>query len=66
MIEVEGPVTMHSSNSGARAANEADSRQRRGPANRRRRVHPGGGPPHPGVGNGPPRQNKCENFSIKN
>ena len=43
MIEVEGPVTMHSSNSGARAANEADSRQRRGPANRRRSLHPGGG-----------------------
>ena len=42
MIEVEGPATMHSSNTGARAANEADSRQRRGPANRRRSVHGGG------------------------
>ena len=33
---------MHSSNRSARAANEADSRQRRGPANRRRSVHAGG------------------------
>ena len=42
MIRAEGPVAMQSSNSGAPAANEADSRRRRGPANRRRSVHPGG------------------------
>ena len=56
MIEVEGPVTMYSSNSGTRAANEADSRQRRGPANRRRSVlH----------WEGPPRQKKCEKNCLK-
>ena len=65
IIGVEGPVTMHSSNSGARAANEAESHQRRGPANRRRRVHPGGGPPHPGVVKGPPRQKKCEKCGLR-
>ena len=34
---------MQSSNSSARAASEADARRRRGPADRRRSVHPGGG-----------------------
>ena len=62
MIEVEGPVTMHSWNSGARAANEADSRQRRGPANRRRRVHPGGGPPPTrGWSKAPPAKKSVKN-----
>ena len=66
MIEVDGPVTMHSSNSGAWAANEADSRQRRGPANRRRRVHPGEGPPPtPGWSKAPPRQKKCEKCCLR-
>ena len=64
MVGVEGPVTMHSSNSGARAANVADSRQRRGPANRRRSVHPGGGPPTRGWAKAPPRQ-KSEKFGLK-
>ena len=54
---------MHSSNSGARAANEADSRQRRGPANRRRSVYPGEAPP-PGGGQRPPRQ-KSEKLCLK-
>jgi hypothetical protein len=57
MIEVQGPVTVHSSNSGARAANEADSRQRRVPANRRRSLHPGGG--------GPPPPNKLRKNLLK-
>ena len=39
----EGPAAMQSSNSSARAASEADARRRRGPADRRRSVHPGGG-----------------------
>ena len=60
MIEVEGPVTMHSSNSGGRAANEADLRQRRGPANRRRSVHAGGG-----AKGSPLRQKKCEKICLK-
>ena len=44
-IRAEWPVTMQSSNTGARAANEANARWRRGPADGRRSVHPGGGGP---------------------
>ena len=68
MIGVEGPVTMQSSNSGARAANEADSCQRQGPANRRRSVYPGGGPPTRGWAKAPPAKKSeklCLNFKQK-
>ena len=40
-IWTEGPATMQSSNSSARAASEADAHRRRGPADRRRSVYPG-------------------------
>ena len=58
MIEVEGPATIHNLNSGARAANEADSRQRRGPANQRRSLHPGGG-------QDPPAKKKREKIYLR-